>query len=110
SMTDELRSTLTDFDAPVPVDVYVVAVDDATRRYAFRVLERLRKAGIAADGDFEGRSLKAQMRSANRMKARFVAAVGPDEEAQGNVSVKTMADGTTTALPLDDVVTHIEGN
>ncbi|HUU42312.1 MAG TPA: histidine--tRNA ligase [Planctomycetota bacterium] len=110
SMTDELRSTLTDFDAPVPVDVYVVAVDDATRRYAFRVLERLRKAGIAADGDFEGRSLKAQMRSANRMKARFVAAVGPDEEAQGNVSVKTMADGTTTALPLDDVVTHIQGN
>ena len=108
SMTDELRAQLTDPDAPVPVDVYVVAVDDATRRYAFSVLERLRKAGVSADADFEGRSLKAQMRSANRMKARFVAVVGPDEETRQTVSVKTMADGSKQTVALDDIVGHIK--
>jgi histidyl-tRNA synthetase len=100
TMTDEIRSKLTDFDVPVPVDVYVVAVDDASRLYAFRVLERLRREGIAADGDFEGRSLKAQMRSAHRMKARFTAVVGPDEQAANAVSLKRMSDGSTASVPL----------
>ncbi len=110
TMTDELKSKLTDFDAPVPIDVYVVAVDDDTRLYAFRLLELLRKAGVAADADFEGRSLKAQMRSANRMKARFVAVVGPDEKAENKVSVKKMSDGTEASVTFDDIVTHIKQN
>ena len=108
--TRALKSKLTDFDAPVPVTVYVVAVDEATRRYAFRLLEHLRRAAVAADGDFEGRSLKAQMRSANRMKAAFVAVVGPDEEARKNVSVKRLSDGTDATVAFDDVVTHVKHN
>jgi histidyl-tRNA synthetase len=107
TMTQELRSKLTDFDAPVPVDAYVVAVDVKTRLYAFRLLEHLRRAGIAADGDFEGRSLKAQMRSANRMKAKFVAVVGPEEQAENKVSLKRMSDGLTESVALEEAVARL---
>lgn len=103
TLSDELKAQLTDFDAPVPVDVYVVAVDDECRVYAFKLLQRLRDAGIPADADFEGRSLKAQMRSANKMKAKFVAVVGPDEKTGNTVSLKRMADGSTRTVPLSDV-------
>jgi len=106
SMTDELKSRLTDFDAPVPVDVYVVAVDEGTRLYAFRLLEALRKAGVAADADFEGRSLKAQMRTANRMKARFVAVVGPDEKDKNAASVKRLADGSEASVLFEEIAAH----
>jgi histidyl-tRNA synthetase len=109
-MSDELRGQLTDFDAPVPLDVYVVAVDDATRRYAFGLLETLRRGGVSADGDFEGRSLRAQMRSANRIKARFVAVVGPDEEKAQTVSVKRMKDGSEASVAASDLVAHIAEN
>jgi len=107
TMTEELCSKLTDFDAPVPVDVYVVAVDAKSRLYGFRLLERLRRAGIAADGDFEGRSLKAQMRSADRMKAKFVAVVGPEEQAQNQVSLKRMSDGSTESVTFEDAVARL---
>ncbi len=107
SMPDALKGKLTDFDAPVAVDVYVVAVDDASRLYAFQVLERLRKGGVSSDADFEARSLKAQMRSANKMKAKFAAVVGPDEQAQGTVSLKRMSDGDTGSVPLDDLTTKL---
>ena len=109
-MSREQLAAMTDFDAPVPLDVFVVAVDDETRTYAFRLLEHLRNAGVAADADFEGRSLKAQMRSANRMKARFVAVVGPDEKKENKVSVKRLSDGTEAAVPFDDVAAHIKEN
>jgi histidyl-tRNA synthetase len=107
TMTEEVRSKLTDFDAPVSVDVYVVAVDAKTRLYGFRLLENLRRAGIAADGDYEGRSLKAQMRSANRMKAKFVAVVGPEEQARNEVSLKRMSDGTTESVPFEETVARL---
>lgn len=106
-MGREKLAEMTDFDAVVPLDVYVVAVDDDTRTYAFRLLERLRKAGVAADADFEGRSLKAQMRSGNKTKARFVAVVGPDEKTENRVSVKKMSDGSKAAVPFDDIVRHV---
>ena len=107
TMTEELRSKLTDFDAPVQVDVYVVAVEDDNRLYVFRLLEHLRRAGVAADGDFEGRSLKAQMRSANRAKANFVAVVGPDEQAKNTVSLKRMSDSSTESVAFDDTVARV---
>ena len=100
---------MTDPDAPVPVDVYVVTVDPETRVYAFKLLETLRKAGVAADADFEGRSVKAQMRSANKMKARFVAVVGPDEARANAVTLRNMADGSEQSVGFADAASKLTG-
>ena len=93
----------------MPVDVYVASVDDATRLYAFRVLEQLRRAGVPCDGDFEGRSLSKQMRSANRMKAKFVAVVGPDEEKANSVTLKNMTDRSEQKVELLHVASKVMG-
>jgi len=49
--------------------VFVTHIGPETRGPAFDLVRQLRGEGIAADMDYEGRSLKAQMRSANRVKA-----------------------------------------
>ena len=89
---------------PVPLDLYIVTMGDAARAAAFGHLNALRRAGLAADTDYEGRGLKAQMRSANKLGARFVTVIGDDELASGALKLKEMASGEETPLPGIDAV------
>jgi histidyl-tRNA synthetase len=50
----------------------------------------LRAAGISADRAFDGRSLKAQLKAADRSGARLACIVGPDELAAGTVTVRVL--------------------
>ncbi len=80
--------------AAEPPDFFAVAVSAEQRSPVFRLVTDLRRAGLAGDMDFEGRSLKAQMRSANRSGARYALLVGPEEAKRGTVKVKDMKDGS----------------
>lgn len=75
------------------IAVYVAAVDAVSQTAAFKLVSELRQAGIACEMDFMDRSLKAQMKQANRLAARFVAIIGEEEAAQGKVALKNMQTG-----------------
>jgi histidyl-tRNA synthetase len=84
------------FPAPAgAVEVFVVdAVDgDSAGATALQLCHDLRQAGIGADRAFEGRSIKAQMRLADRSGARLGLIVGNDEFAAGEVTVKELRAG-----------------
>ncbi len=91
----------------VPVAVYVAAVNNDVRRDCLRITETLRHAGISADRDYENRSLKAQMRSANRLGARYTLVVGPDEVAAGAFKLKHMETGEEETLALENIVKRL---
>jgi histidyl-tRNA synthetase len=78
---------------PGPLTVFFVSIADELRPQALRLVTDLRRKSIPADMDYEGRSVKAQFRAANKSGARFVAVLGPDEAAAGVVSLKTLATG-----------------
>jgi histidyl-tRNA synthetase len=68
--------------APVPaLDLYVAYDGDSARAAAFEVAVAARRAGLHAELEQGGRSLKGQLRQADRARARFVAIVGPAEAA-----------------------------
>jgi len=90
-------------------DFYAVAADDASRSDAFRAAQALRAAGLSGDLDFEGRSLKAQMRSANKAGARFAVIVGSEERAQGRVRVKPMDGGEERVVAIDEAARILKG-
>jgi histidyl-tRNA synthetase len=95
------------FGAPeLGIDVYVV---DTTGGAAARDLSlALRRAGIAADRGFDGRSMKSQMKSADRSGARFVLIVGSDELEAGTVTVREMAgDRTQHVLPRSEIIERV---
>jgi len=73
------------------VSAYLVAAGDVDRAALVPIAHELRLAGVTVDMDFEDRSLKAQMRSANRMKARYTVILGEDELARGTVTVRDMS-------------------
>ncbi len=82
----------------------IAPLGDAARPHAVRLLHQLRTAGIAADMDYAGRSLKAQMRAADRLQAECVVILGDNEIAEGVAAVKDMAAGTQETVPLASVV------
>ena len=76
---------------PVELDAFVVDVTGGLEAVAITV--ELRAAGFAADRGFDNRSMKAQMKLANRSGARFALIVGDDELTAGTVIAKPMQGG-----------------
>jgi len=87
-----------------PRPVFVVTLGEAARLPGLRLLHDLRQAGIPAQADYQGRSMKAQMRAANRAAARLALIVGEEEVAAGVVAVKDMETGQQQTVPLAEAL------
>ena len=72
------------------MDLYVATVGENVYAEAFKKMIELRDEGIRCEIDLEGKSLKAQMRQANRKGARFAAIFGEDELKHGEVVLRDM--------------------
>ena len=86
------------------VDVFVVALGEEARIPAFKLLYELRAAKLSAAMDFAGRSMKAQMKQANKKNARFVAILGEDEVKEASALLKDMKTSEQKKLALKDFV------
>ena len=86
------------------VDVFVVALGEAAQIPAFKLLHELRAAKLSAAMDFAGRSMKAQMKQANKKNARFVAILGEDEVKEASALLKDMKTSEQKKLALKDFV------
>ncbi|MBI5779991.1 MAG: histidine--tRNA ligase [Planctomycetes bacterium] len=87
--------------------VYVVTTDPTLGAQAFQVVRQLRNESISADMDYEAKSVKAQFRNADKLKARFVAVLGPDELSRDVVKLKEMATGIEKEVKLTALVEEI---
>jgi histidyl-tRNA synthetase len=88
------------------VDVFVVDVTGG--EVARDLTAALRRAGLGADRGFDGRSMKSQMKAADRSGARFAAIVGEDEAAAGVVTLRPLrSDGEQQQVPTTDLIDTI---
>ncbi len=71
-------------------------------------LTHLRRLGYRADRDYLGRSLKAQMREANRQKAKLVFLLGDNELAERQFTIKEMEKGEQRTVGFDDIEAYLE--
>jgi histidyl-tRNA synthetase len=85
------------------LDVYVIAVGDEAARAGLRLAIELRRAGLGADLDLAGRSMKGQMKQASSSGARWAAILGDREMASGNVTLKNLATSDQQEVALDRV-------
>jgi histidyl-tRNA synthetase len=83
---------------------FVVALGPEARGARDALVRDLRAAGVSAATALEDRSLKAQLRSADRMGARFVVVIGPDEAARAVVGIRALAGGDQEEVAAADVV------
>jgi histidyl-tRNA synthetase len=87
--------------------VFVVAASDEAQESAAGLARELRRAGIAAQSDLDSRPLKGQMKQADRSGARFALILGPDEIAQGTVTIKDLSDATQRNVPRERLVEEL---
>ena len=86
--------------ADVP-EIYIASIGDAALAKAAALALELRQSGISAQFDVVGRSVKAQMKFADKIGARFTTVIGDDDIAAGIAKVKNMESGETQEISLD---------
>ena len=89
------------------VQVYVATIGPETADAAFRVVVALRRASISADMDYRARSIRAQMKTADRLGVLYTVLIGEDELAQAAATVRDMRDGTQETMPLTDLASRL---
>ena len=95
---------------PIPpgrLDVFLACAPGVDRRRLLGLLSEMRAGGVSADTDYLERGLKAQMKQANRLEARLVLIVGPDELERGEVVFRDLDESRQWEVPLDEVTGRV---
>ncbi len=82
-------------------ELFVAAMGEKATSFAQKLIFDLRAAGIHAEQDLCGRSLKAQMKYADKLSAGFSIVIGDDELEKNSANLKNMKNGEITATTLD---------
>jgi len=85
------------------VDAYLVRIDNQLESVVSELAGKLRGENLSVEFDYLQRSVKAQMREANRVNAKFVLFIGGDEYKQGMLKLKNMASGEEEKIVLNDI-------
>ncbi|USG64081.1 histidine--tRNA ligase [Brevibacillus ruminantium] len=87
----------------IGVDCFVAIQTPEAKTTAFRLVDRLRSAGVAAELDYLDRKMKAQLKQADRLSARFTVIIGESELANGSAVLKEMATGEQQEYKLEEL-------
>ncbi|GFN33588.1 histidine--tRNA ligase [Paenibacillus xylaniclasticus] len=92
------------------IDAYVIALGEAAERETAKLIHQLRLEGLAVERDYQGRKMKAQMKSADRLQARYTVILGDDELARGEIALKHMATGEQRFVALHELADEIKSS
>ena len=92
---------------PIPeqenIQIFIAAMGEKANDIAMELLFKLREASIRAEKDYLSRSLKAQMKYANKINVKNVIVIGDEEIQRGIVSIKNMESGQEVNVSLNNV-------
>jgi histidyl-tRNA synthetase len=91
------------------VGLYIATLGEEARKTGFNLLTQARDLGFCADMDFLNKSLKAQMKAADKMKAEFVYIIGPDEIAKQSAVLKNMKTAEQKELAFTELFAQFAG-
>ncbi len=89
------------------MDVYIVTLGDEARKWGVTHLPKLRAKGISATMDYKGRSMKAQMKDANRENAHYTIIVGGNELEEGKFTLRNMKESDEESLSFDEILAKL---
>jgi len=91
-------------------DLFIATMGGGERDVAFRLMDGLLKSGVRVEMDYEGKSLKSQMRRADKLNSSFSVVLGENEVASGRASFKRMSDGLQieAGLTVDEILAVVK--
>ena len=87
---------------PSTCDLYVAVMGEKASLKSFEIIKAVRSCGLIAETDVVGRGLRAQMKYADKIGAKFSMVLGDNEIEQGKAVIKNMSSGEQTEIVLDD--------
>lgn len=97
-----------DFKEIIPSpELFIAVADDSAREWAFSAATALRRAGFKVETDLLNRSLKAQMKEADRQHARYSIVVGSTELKNGTGILKDLSSHSQEEIGLGDIAKHL---
>lgn len=87
---------------PSTCDLYVAVMGEKASLKSFEIIKAVRSCGLIAETDVVGRGLRAQMKYADKIGAKFCMVLGDNEIEQGKAVIKNMSSGEQTEIVLDD--------
>ena len=91
------------------VSLFIATLGEEARKAGFALLSQAREQGLSAEIDFLGRSLKAQLKAADRLKAGFTYIIGEDELKKGAGTLKNMKTAEQREVPFDKLLEQFGG-
>ncbi len=88
--------------------VYIITLGEPAKSQGLKLLDRLRRAGITSDTDYENRSLKGALRTANDLGASLVLIIGENELKKDVVMLKDMRLNEQKEVKEEDLLAEIE--
>lgn len=87
---------------PSTCDLYVAVMGESASLKSFEIIKAVRSCGLIAETDVVGRGLRAQMKYADKIGAKFSMVLGDNEIEQGKAVIKNMSSGEQTEIVLDN--------
>jgi histidyl-tRNA synthetase len=88
--------------------LFIATLGEAPFKEAYRLVNQLHLQKIRAELDYEGKSLKSQMRRADKLKAPYVLILGEEELKQGKAILRNMENKVQEEIKLKDIVSTIK--
>lgn len=88
--------------------VYIITLGEKAKQEGIKILHSLRKSGISADMDYEGKSVKGAMRRGSDLKAINCLIIGDNEIDKGVITVKNMSTGEQREVRFCDLIKEIK--
>ena len=89
------------------LDVFVVKIGEKNNIMAFQLLQEIRKAGISADLDYAGKSLKSQMRTANKYHVKYTVILGEEELGRNMVTLRNMETKEQKEIKINNLIDEL---
>ena len=96
-------------ELPSHLDIYVAPISEDVRTKAYEITQHLRKNGIKADVDLNGKKFKKLMNYADKIKVPKMAIVGAKDLAEDKITIKDMVSGNQELIDIKNVVNYIKG-
>jgi histidyl-tRNA synthetase len=95
-------------DLEVHPDVFIVCLGEEAQKQAFNLTNQLRSQGLSVERDYDGGSMKRQMKKANKSASRFALIIGDDEIKSGKYQLKNMSNSEQLEIAADSCAEEIK--
>jgi len=93
---------------PPSMELFIIGLGDAGIKESIKLIHKLRDNNVKCDKDYTGRSLKAQMKYANKMNAKYITVIGENEISNNKIKVKNMENGNEEEIQLNQLLEYMK--